>query len=62
LAKKPVTIPLRKRTMSPEERDRMQVLCERIAKEQDRDAFTALVQELDELLDTKRKGLDQKTG
>jgi hypothetical protein len=39
--------------MTPEERERMTSLCQRIATEQDRDAFTQLVKELNDLLSQK---------
>jgi hypothetical protein len=39
--------------MSSDERERMQILCARIAKEQDPDVFTMLVQELNDLLERK---------
>ena len=44
--------------MTPEERERMNVLCERIAKEQDHDKFVKLVQELNDLLDHKEQRLE----
>ena len=37
----------------------MQVLCERIAKEQDHEKFVALVQELNNLLDHKEQRLEE---
>jgi hypothetical protein len=37
--------------MTPDERERLAILCERIAKEQDRTKFTKLIEELNELLD-----------
>jgi len=43
--------------MTPDERERMHVLCERIAKEQDHDKFVKLVQELNDLLDHKEHRL-----
>ena len=39
--------------MTPEERERMASLCQRIATEQDRDQFTQLVKELNDLLSVK---------
>jgi len=36
--------------MTPDERERMAILCERIAKEQDPRKFTQFVQELNALL------------
>lgn len=45
--------------MSPDERERLHILCERIAKEQDNDIFTMLVMELNDLLDGKQKRLDE---
>ena len=44
--------------MTPEERERMHVLCERIAKEQNHDKFAKLVQELNDLLDHKEQRLE----
>lgn len=44
--------------MTPEEQDRMQVLCERITKEQDQEKFVKLIQELNDLLDRKTQRLD----
>ena len=44
--------------MTPDERDRMNVLCEQIAKEQDHEKFAKLVQELNDLLDQKEQRLD----
>jgi hypothetical protein len=44
--------------MTPEEKERMHVLCERIAKEQDHDKFVKLVQELNDLLENKERRLD----
>lgn len=44
--------------MTPEEREHMRVLCERIAKEQDHDKFVKLVQELNDLLDHKEQRLE----
>lgn len=46
--------------MTPDERERMAILCERIAKEQNRDKFTMLVRELNELLDAKDRRLASK--
>jgi len=44
--------------MTPDERERMNDLCEHIAKEQDHDRFVKLVQELNDLLDHKEQRLD----
>lgn len=46
--------------MTPEERDRMSSLCQRIATEQDRDKFTQLVKELNDLLSQKDHRLEEK--
>jgi len=43
--------------MTPDERERMHILCERIAKEQDSDKFVKLVQELNDLLEHKEQRL-----
>ncbi len=45
--------------MTPEERERMAVLCQQIAVEQDRDKFTKLVDELNELLEEKQQRLQR---
>jgi hypothetical protein len=47
--------------MTPDERERMAILCERIAKEQDRDKFTDFVEQLNALLDHKDRRLRNKT-
>lgn len=44
--------------MTPEERERMHELCERIAKEQNHEKFVKLVQELNDLLDHKEQRLE----
>ena len=44
--------------MTPEERERMHKLCERIATEQNHDKFVRLVQELNDLLDHKEQRLE----
>jgi hypothetical protein len=46
--------------MTPEERDRMSSICQRIATEQDRDKFTQLVKELNDLLSVKDHRLEEK--
>ena len=40
--------------MTPDERERMAILCERIAKEQDPSLFAEFVRQLNELLELKR--------
>ena len=45
--------------MTPGERERRQVLCEQIAKEENRERFTRLVHELNELLENKVQRLDR---
>jgi len=45
--------------MTPDEREVMHILCERIATEQKHDKFVKLVQELNELLDRKRRRLER---
>lgn len=47
--------------MTPDERERMQILCERIAKEQNHDKFVKLVQELNDLLDHKEQRLEDSS-
>jgi hypothetical protein len=44
--------------MTPDERERMHLLCERIVKEQDHDKFVKLVQELNDLLYHKQQRLE----
>jgi hypothetical protein len=44
--------------MTPDERERMHVLCERIATEQDHEKFVKLVQDLNDLLDHKQQRLE----
>lgn len=44
--------------MTPDEREEMAILCQRIAVEQDRHKFTELVDQLNELLDRKGKRLN----
>jgi len=44
--------------MTPDERERMNVLCEQIAKEQNHDKFVRLVQELNDLLERKEQRLE----
>ena len=46
--------------MTPDERERMELLCQRIATEQDRDKFTQLVRELNDLLSAKDHRLGDK--
>lgn len=46
--------------MTPDERERMTTLCQRIATEQDRDKFTQLVKELNDLLSVKDHRLQYK--
>jgi len=41
--------------MTPDERERMAILCERIAKEKDPNTFDKLVRELNNLLALKRE-------
>jgi hypothetical protein len=43
--------------MTPDERERMAILCERIAKEQDLDKFKELVKQLHDLLAAKERRL-----
>ncbi len=44
--------------MTADERERMRVLCEQIAKEQDQKKFIELVEELNDLLDGKGRRLE----
>ena len=47
--------------MTPDERERMNFLSERIAKEQDHTEFSKLVQELNDLLERKEHRLEDST-
>jgi hypothetical protein len=44
--------------VTPDEREQMAILCQRIAVEQDRDKFTELVDQLNELLEHKGRRLN----
>ena len=44
--------------MTPDERERMRLLCDQIAKEIDHSKFVKLVQELNDLLDNKEQRLE----
>jgi hypothetical protein len=46
--------------MTPDEREHMAILCERIAKEQDRAKFRSFVRQLNELLERKDQRLASK--
>lgn len=46
--------------MTPDEREKMAILCERIAKEQDRTTFKKLLKELNHLLSQKEQRLKSK--
>ncbi len=46
--------------MTPDERELMAILCQRIAVEQDRMKFTKLVAELNELLEKKEHRLEDR--
>ncbi len=45
--------------MTPEERERMHILCEKIAIEKDPDKFTELVEALNRLLETKQERIQR---
>lgn len=47
--------------MTPDERERMHSLCEKIAKEQNHEQFSKLVQELNDLLERKEHRLEDPT-
>ena len=47
--------------MTPEEQDRLNILVGRINTEQDQDKFTALVQELNDILEAKEERLKGNT-
>jgi hypothetical protein len=47
------------KTMTPDERERMNLLCDQIAKEIDHNKFVKLVQELNDLLDNKEQRLEE---
>jgi len=46
--------------MTPEERERMRILCDQIAKEQNHDKFTKLVLELNDLLEHKERRMETR--
>jgi len=46
--------------MTPDERERMHILCERIATELDREKFKKFVHELNVLFDSKERRLELK--
>ena len=46
--------------MTPEERERMRILCGQIAKEQNHDKFTKLVLELNDLLEHKERRMEAR--
>jgi len=46
--------------MIPDEREKMAILCERIAKEQDRATFKKFIKELNDLLRRKEQRLKSK--
>jgi hypothetical protein len=46
--------------MTPEERERLRILCDQIAKEQNRDKFTELVLELNDLLERKEHRMETR--
>jgi len=50
--------------MTPDERERMAILCQRIATEQNPESFDKLVQELNDLLEIKHRRIhpEHKTG
>jgi hypothetical protein len=50
----------REAPMTPEQRKRMQILCEQIAKEQDHHRLVKPVQELNDLLDHKEPPLERR--
>jgi hypothetical protein len=45
--------------MTPDEREKMHILCQRIAVEKDRQKFTELVDQLNELLEQKEARLER---
>lgn len=47
--------------MTPDERESMAILCQKIAVEQDRIRFTELVDELNKLLERKEARLEHNT-
>jgi hypothetical protein len=46
--------------MTPDERERMAILCERIATEKDHDKFTVLVKQFNDLLRDKERRLQSE--
>ena len=47
--------------MTPEETERMNVLCRQIQVEKDQGKFNSLILELNQLLESKEKRLEQRT-
>lgn len=45
--------------MTPDERERLHILCQRRAVEQDHGKFTQLLRQLNELLELKNKRLEE---
>jgi hypothetical protein len=45
--------------MTPEERERLKILCDQITTEQDHEKFVKLVQELNDLLEHKDQRLER---
>jgi Mg-chelatase subunit ChlI len=45
--------------MTPDERERMAILCERLAKEQDPHKFTQFIEQLNDLLKAKERRLEK---
>ena len=48
--------------MTPDEREHMAILCQRIATEKNPETFDNLVQELNDLLEIKRKRIRPERG
>jgi hypothetical protein len=48
-------------TVTPDERERMTALCQRIAEEKDHKKFMELLEALNELLDSKGQRLEKPT-
>ena len=47
--------------MTPDERERMNILCQRIAEEKNHSTFTELVEQLNNLLDAKEQRLENRS-
>lgn len=51
----------REKQVTPDERERMHILCERIAKEQDGEKFSELVSQMNQLFEKKTQRLEARS-